>query len=241
MYCASSAQIRPPLTSPHMGGVPFSLIPCAPLGAPGIHRLGPLWPKMAKNHPKRGHPPFWPLFQEGSRNSDPIFADFRKKKCGTPPPPLAGPSFGGVRTFFRKSAKTRFGFLLPLQNRVLDGGGGLYNPRSSVPPHVLLPLQPHCRLRYSGRAIPLGNPGGGAIPICPSGDSAQRSPFLGQNAIFRQKKTKIFSAQKLSKNGPKVVKNGPQIGEINRGGPPENPNESQKYRKNSQKRSHSAI
>ena len=44
--------------------------------------------------------------------------------------------------------------------------------------------------------------------------------------------------------GPKVVKNGqncPKIGEINRGGPPENPNESQKYRKNGPKPSHSAI
>ena len=64
--------------------------------------------------------------------------------------------------------------------------------------------------------------------------------FLGQNAIFRQKKPK----KNRPKNCPKMVKNGqngPKIGEINRGGPPENPNESQKYRKNGQKRSHSAI
>ena len=54
-----------------------------------------------------------------------------------------------------------------------------------------------------------------------------KMPFFGQNS---QKK----SAQKWSKNGPKVVKNGqncPKIGEIICGGPPENPNESQKYRK----------
>ena len=39
----------------------------------------------------------------------------------------------------------------------------------------------------------------------------------------------------MVQNWPKMVKNGqncPKIGEINRGGPPENPNESQKYRKN---------
>ena len=81
------------LTSPHMGGVPFSLIPCTPLGAPVIHRLGPLWPKMTKNPPKRGYPPFWPLFQEGSRNPDPIFANFRKKVRIFPP--LDHPSGGG--------------------------------------------------------------------------------------------------------------------------------------------------
>ena len=41
-------------------------------------------------------------------------------------------------------------------------------------------------------------------------------------AIFRQKKP-FFSGQKWSKNGPKVVKNGQNCGEIIRGGPPENP------------------
>ena len=52
------------------------LAPCTPLGAPGIHRLGPLLAQNDQNPPKRGYPPFWPLFQEGSRNPDPIFADF---------------------------------------------------------------------------------------------------------------------------------------------------------------------
>ena len=53
--------------------------------------------------------------------------------------------------------------------------------------------------------------------------------YLGQNAIFRQKKPKNLSAPKKSENGPKVVKNGqncPKIGEIIGGGPPKNPNKS---------------
>ena len=33
-------------------------------GAQGIHRFGPLWPKMAKKCSKRGYPLFWPVFQE---------------------------------------------------------------------------------------------------------------------------------------------------------------------------------
>ena len=112
-----------PLTSPHMGGVPFSLIPCAPLGAPGIHRLGPLWPKMVKNHPKRGYPLFWPLFQEGSRNPDPIFADFRKK-VRTPPPPKDGPA-GGIRTFFFEN-RQKWGLdFCYLPEKVAKGGGGV--------------------------------------------------------------------------------------------------------------------
>ena len=62
-------------------------------------------------------------------------------------------------------------------------------------------------------------------------------PFFGKKS---QKKNRPKNGPK---NGPKVVKNGqncPKIGETNRRGP-ENPNESQKYRKNGPKRSHSAI
>ena len=73
-------------------------------------------------------------------------------------------------------------------------------------------------------------PGGGVLQnFCAS---ALLRLYLGQNAIFRQKKTKKKSAQKWSENGPKVVNNGqncPKIGEIIGGGPPENPNESQKW------------
>ena len=84
------------------------------------------------------------------------------------------------------------------------------------------------RLRYSGWAIPL-RPRGGGFRISGLWDSGILRLFLGHNAIFRQKKPKNFRP----KNGPKVAKNCqncPQIGEINREGPPENPNESPKYR-----------
>ena len=79
-----------------------------------LHRLGPLLPQMAKNHAKRGTPLFGHFFRKVAEIQTP----FSKKSADFPP---AEPSFGGGggnRTFFRKSAKTRFGFLLPLQNRV---------------------------------------------------------------------------------------------------------------------------
>ena len=82
---------------------------------------------------------------------------------------------------------------------------------------------------------------GGAIPICPSGDSAQRSSFLGQMPFFGKQSLFFFwpkNGPKMAQKWSKMAKIAPQIGEINRGGPPENSNESQKHRKNGQKRSH---
>ena len=83
-------------------------------------------------------------------------------------------------------------------------------------------------------------PGGGCYRNFATMPRLQR-PYTWAKMPKIGKKRHFFSAQKWSKNGPKVVKNGqncPKIGEINCGGPPENPNESQKYRKNGQKRSH---
>ena len=105
-----------------MDGVPFSNT-LHPTGCPRDPPFGATLDQNGQKSPQKGVPPFWPLFQEGSRNPDPIFADFRKKSAEISP--AAGPSLGGgVALFFsRKSAKTRFGFLLPLQNRVFRGGG----------------------------------------------------------------------------------------------------------------------
>ena len=89
-------------------------------------------------------------------------------------------------------------------------------------------------------------PGGGVggIEFLESSILAFCAYFWAKMPFFGKKKPQNFSAEKWPENGPQVVKNGqncPKIDEINRMGPPENPNESQKYRKNGQKRSHSAV
>ena len=150
--------VLPKYTTPHMGG--FFVIPCTPLGASEIYRLGPLLPQSNPNrrnvttiphkvksssqslkfHPtnKKFHPKFqktvlakspnpqngvWPVFQERSRNPNPSFpfpvSQFSKTKWGPPPGLII---MGGSAFFLRQSAKTRFGFLLPLQNGVFRGG-----------------------------------------------------------------------------------------------------------------------
>ena len=52
--------------------------------------------------------------------------------------------------------------------------------------------------------------GRGTIPICPSGDSAQRYLYLGQNAIFRQKRP-IFFRPKMAPKWPKSGQKWPKL------------------------------
>ena len=108
------------LTSPHMGGIPFSRIPCTPLGAPGIHRFGPLWPKMAKNRPKGGYPPHGHFFRKVAESQTPFSPIF--EKCGFPPP--AGPSFGGGESalFFENRRKQGLNFCYLPKTVFLEGG-----------------------------------------------------------------------------------------------------------------------
>ena len=88
-----------------------------------------------------------------------------------------------------------------------------------------------------------GTPPHGGGQKIPKTSTQPHTLFFGGFRDFRSKKAFFFPAQKWSKNGPKLVKNGqncPKIGEIIGGDPPENPNQSKKYRKNGQKRPRNA-
>ena len=101
-------------------------------------------------------------------------------------------------------------------------------PKRGVSPFFCTFYLVRVRPRYSARAMRVRTPG--AIRKSSTRPHVHVHLYLGQKAIFRQKKPFLFPAPKWSKNGPKVVKNGqncPKIDKINRGGPPENPNESQ--------------
>ena len=71
--------------------------------------------------PKKGVPPFWPLFQEGSRNPDPIFADFRKK-VRIPPPRWTILQGGKSALFFENLRKQGLDFCYLYKTVFLEGG-----------------------------------------------------------------------------------------------------------------------
>ena len=71
--------------------------------------FGPKWPKITQ---KGGTPFFDHFFRKVAEIQTP-FSPIFEKKCGSPPRWTILRGGGGIRTFFRKSAKMGSGFLLP--------------------------------------------------------------------------------------------------------------------------------
>ena len=124
MYLGTRGTVHPKYTlrmasdlAPYGWGALFS--PCTPLGAPGI-RLGTLWPKMAKNPPKRGYPLFGHFFRKVAEIQTPFSPIFEKKVRIFPPldfPPAL---------FFENRRKQGLDFCYLYKTVFLEGG--LYNP-----------------------------------------------------------------------------------------------------------------